>query len=89
MDEKKMKAMIAVFENAPEIDGMVGPPYVSDDGHAEVCIDGHFSKSYLYTELEKVFNGELGYEEDCGDTRLGRLGLLDDDSNCKDEDENN
>lgn len=55
MDAEKMAAMIKVFEDAPEIDGMVGKPYVDDDGHAEVCMDGHFSKSYLYIELEKVF----------------------------------
>ncbi len=50
-----MEAMIKVFHDAPEIDAMIGPPFCWDDV-AELIIDGHYSKSYLYTELEKVFS---------------------------------
>ena len=53
-----MQDMIKVFKDAPELDGMVGQPYVRVNQVGEICIDGHFSTAYLYTKLNAVFNDE-------------------------------
>ena len=68
MDAKKMQAMIDVFSNAPQLAAGIDPPRVKDDT-VVVIIDGWYSKSYLYTKLNEVFNNEDQQPDrpgDCG-----------------------